>query len=288
MSVYEANIELTFPAHLPGIANTLENTPGVYIFFDKQHYPLYIGKSNQVKSRVLSHYREFGHVPRKTKLILQTDSIKHYPTAGSFTALFKEAELIKKFLPLYNKRLRQSKNYYTIKINTENKVEFCQGIDLGDLENHYGIFANLQSAKETLIQLTEKTPLCKQLCGLSSTAPCFSHQLNRCQRSCGAIDFKMRHRHLLETHLAELRLKHWPYPGHALAIKETHLPTDKTQYILLYQWCYLGLAEALSDIPALLQEKKQRKFDKNYYQLSVALFSQMDKYTSTLFPIDVS
>ena len=275
----------SFPEHLKSIAKKIDNGPGVYIFFDQKQYPLYIGKSNHVRSRLLSHFREFERDSRKTNLLLQTNTIVHYPTAGSFSALFKEAELIKQFLPLYNKRLRQSKNYYTIKINAKGKIEFCQSIDLEYLDSHYGIFLNLSSAKETLTSLAEYTPVCKYLCGLSNQAPCFQYQLKRCQKSCGDDNFVKHHPKLLQEYLAEIRLRQWPYPNQAIAIKEQDLPTKKVQYIVIYQWCYLGLANNMAEIEALLKQKSIRKFDKNFYQLCVALFYQTSKEALLLMPV---
>ena len=60
--------------------------------------------------------------------------------AGDYTALFREAELVKTYFPLYNRQLRRLKKYVTLKLTQHNKVEYARFIDLNCLENHYGIF----------------------------------------------------------------------------------------------------------------------------------------------------
>ena len=275
------------PAHLQAAIAQLDNGPGVYVFYNENNYPLYIGKSKQVKTRVLSHVREFGRHRRKTDLIRQTQTIIQYPTAGEFTALFKEAEMIKQFLPLYNKLLRKRKNYASITLNDQGQIAFSKGINVEELHTHYGVFSHLKEAKETLIALAEKTPICKKLCGLSQTAPCFNYQLKNCDYACQQENYAHIHADILKTTLAELSLKQWPYPQQAIAVKESNLQYPREQYIVIYLWCYLGTVDTRNDALILLKKKSLRQFDKNYYRLALALLNKTPPQALFYFSISI-
>ena len=55
-----------YPDHIDRASiDALPSKPGIYIFWDENDKPLYIGKSVNIRSRVLSHLRGAWHVPRR-------------------------------------------------------------------------------------------------------------------------------------------------------------------------------------------------------------------------------
>jgi excinuclease Cho len=66
---------------------------------------LYIGKSVDLRSRVLSHLRTVD----EARMLRQTLRISHIRTAGEIGALLLEASMIKQQQPLHNKKLRRSR-----------------------------------------------------------------------------------------------------------------------------------------------------------------------------------
>ena len=79
---------------------SLPQTTGVYIFFGEGNFPLYIGKSINIRSRVLSHLRN----PNEKKMIAQALKIDFIETAGEIGALLLESQMIKEHSPLFNRR----------------------------------------------------------------------------------------------------------------------------------------------------------------------------------------
>jgi excinuclease Cho len=69
----------------------LPNGSGVYIFKGQGTLPLYIGKSFNIRSRVLSHLR----TPDEASMIAQTRRINFIETAGELGALLLESRMIK-------------------------------------------------------------------------------------------------------------------------------------------------------------------------------------------------
>lgn len=92
-----------YPEHLRACLAPLPKGPGVYMFHGQsESLPLYIGKSVNIRSRVMAHFR----AQDEAKMLRQTRRISFIETAGELGALLLEAQLIKQQQPLFNKRLR--------------------------------------------------------------------------------------------------------------------------------------------------------------------------------------
>ncbi|NBX56199.1 MAG: hypothetical protein EBT70_14270, partial [Betaproteobacteria bacterium] len=78
---------------------------GVYVFRGEGALPLYIGKSVDLRARVLSHLRSAD----EAAMLAQSRRVDTYRTAGEIGALLLEAQWVKQHMPLYNIRLRRSR-----------------------------------------------------------------------------------------------------------------------------------------------------------------------------------
>ena len=103
---FEAAAIYEYPEHLRPWLEALPKLPGVYFFHgDSDAMPQYIGKSVNIRSRVLSHLR----TPAEAAMLRQSRRITWVCTAGELGALLLEARLIKEQQPLFNKRLRRNR-----------------------------------------------------------------------------------------------------------------------------------------------------------------------------------
>ena len=103
---FEAAAIYEYPEHLRPWLEALPKLPGVYQFHgESETLPLYIGKSVNIRSRVLSHLRTAD----EASMLRQARRISWQRTAGELGALLLEARLIKEQQPLFNKRLRRNK-----------------------------------------------------------------------------------------------------------------------------------------------------------------------------------
>ena len=76
-----------YPTHLREAIENLPQAPGVYMFHGEEgDLPLYIGKSVQLRSRVLSHLRSV----KEARMLRQTRRISHVRTVGEVGALLLE------------------------------------------------------------------------------------------------------------------------------------------------------------------------------------------------------
>ncbi len=93
---------------------------GVYQFLDENHNPLYIGKANNLRSRVRSYFRKDAHVQGRIKLLVaKAVDVQVIVTDNEAEALILENNLIKERKPRYNINLRDDKTYPYICIKKE-------------------------------------------------------------------------------------------------------------------------------------------------------------------------
>ena len=125
--------------------------------------PLYIGKSVNIRTRVMSHFR----AKDEARMLRQTTHISFVETAGELGALLTEARMIKEQQPLFNKRLRRSKQLCSLHIQ-EGKVAvaYAKEIDFSSTPGLFGLFANRTVALEKLRQLADEQKLCYGILGI--------------------------------------------------------------------------------------------------------------------------
>ncbi|MFX4316298.1 endonuclease, partial [Enterobacter sp. 63] len=88
---FEAAAIYEYPEHLRPWLEALPKQPGVYLFHgESDSLPLYIGKSVNIRSRVMSHFR----TPDEAAMLRQSRRVTFIRTAGELGALLLEARLI--------------------------------------------------------------------------------------------------------------------------------------------------------------------------------------------------
>jgi excinuclease ABC subunit C len=105
--------------YLKTLISVLPDRPGIYQFLDNSSTIIYIGKAKNLKKRVSSYFSK-QHDNRKTALLVRNISdIKHMVVETEQDALLLENNLIKKYQPRYNIRLKDDKSYPWICIKNE-------------------------------------------------------------------------------------------------------------------------------------------------------------------------
>lgn len=252
-----------YPEHLRQWLKEIPALPGVYVFHgESKTLPLYIGKSVNLRSRVLSHLR----TPDEASMLYQSKRISWTRTAGEVGALLLEAKMIKEHQPLFNKRLRRSRQLCSLLIpDNKPEVVYAREIDFAHQPGLYGLFANRRAALETLKSLADEHQLCYGLLGLESLTQgrgCFRSALHRCAGACCGKESVESHQHRLISALERLQLVCWPWEG-AIALKEES--ADLTQYHIIRNWMWLGSVTSLEDAGSL--SRQQAGFDHDGYKI---------------------
>jgi excinuclease ABC subunit C len=99
-----------------GWIDSIPNTIAIYMFA-KNIVPLYIGKSINLRTRLLSHLKASILSPKERAFISKSDTIFYKPLLSDLEALILEAHAIRQYKPQYNIVLKDDKNPLYIKIN---------------------------------------------------------------------------------------------------------------------------------------------------------------------------
>ncbi|SVD51580.1 uncharacterized protein METZ01_LOCUS404434, partial [marine metagenome] len=135
--------------------------PGVYIMKDAESVILYIGKSVNLNSRLATYFaRDQKNDPKTTALLQKVKGLEYILTDTDQEAVLLECQLIKKYKPRYNVRLKDDKNYPYIKIdiNEPFPLVYITRKIVNDGAAYYGPYADAASVRKTLSLLKRLFP----------------------------------------------------------------------------------------------------------------------------------
>lgn len=221
--------------------------PGVYQFHagGDPVLPLYVGKSINLRARVLSHLRD----PAEARMMAQVRRVSWTRTAGEIGALLLESRLIKATQPLYNQRLRRSRELLSWRWSDSPApgapllaLVGSREIDFARSDGLVGLFSSASSARGWLLQRAQAQRLCLVCLGLEAAAPrgCFGLQLGRCDGVCVGREPAAVHAARVRAALAPDQVQRWPFRG---AIGLVERDGDWTQTHVVRDWAYLHTSD---------------------------------------------
>ncbi|MCK5453608.1 MAG: GIY-YIG nuclease family protein, partial [Calditrichia bacterium] len=85
----------------------LTTQPGVYLFKNSEGKVLYVGKANNLRSRVRSYFQDSRNLDTKTLILVRRiEDLDTIIMDNEIEALMLESTLVKKYKPRYNISLR--------------------------------------------------------------------------------------------------------------------------------------------------------------------------------------
>jgi excinuclease ABC subunit C len=169
---------------------------GVYILKDKKGRSLYIGKAKNLRSRVFSYLHEGGDPerPHIAYLMKEVEDLDCFVTRSEREALVLENSLIKQKKPRYNIRLRDDKNYLSLRLDPREKfprLTLTRRV-LKDGALYYGPFASADALKKAKRLIHKVFPLrdcTDEKFRRHSARPCLSYYMGMCLGPCaGKVD----------------------------------------------------------------------------------------------------
>jgi len=267
----------SLPPHLdPNLLDDLPESAGVYLLYGEGDALLYIGKSLNLRKRVLSHFAADTREYKEMRLSQEVRRIDWQESVGELGALLLESRLIKQLQPIHNRRLRRASDLCAWQLRQVEADDFRPSlvggheVDLGRTNDLFGIFATQREATSTLRKIAEAYQLCQVVLGLEKPTqagrPCFAHQLGKCKGACIGKEAPGLHSARLMTALAKLKLKAWPYSG-PIGLVERDEFMGVEEIHLVDGWRYLGTAKCEADVHDLLAHPDQVQFDLDTYKL---------------------
>jgi len=134
----------------------LPDLPGIYQYFDDGGTIIYIGKAKNLKKRVSSYFIKTPENRKTALLVRNIADIRHMVVDSEEDALLLENNLIKKYKPRYNIRLKDDKTYPWICIKKERFPRvFKTRQVIRDGSEYFGPFTSWMTVT-TLLELFRK------------------------------------------------------------------------------------------------------------------------------------
>jgi DNA polymerase III subunit epsilon len=224
------------PAFDKDIFASLPSTAGVYFFHDENGNILYIGKSRDLRSRVLSHISNING-SRAIELRGSIVGISYEETGSELIALLLESDEIKKHMPPYNRAQRRT--LYKYGIYSFTSLGEYINLQIAKLtasgEPHY-VFSSFEEASAFMVNLCHKYSLCQKLCGLyHNQGACFHHSVGQCQGACIGEELPEDYNERVLKAISSLKL-----PGENMLIIDRGRDDDERSAILVENGHYIG------------------------------------------------
>ena len=179
--------------------------PGVYLFRDATGDVLYVGKAKSLRPRVRSYFQAGRGDTRSSipSLVERIADVEVIVTTTEVEALHLEQNLVKRYRPPFNVRLRDDKSFPYIAVTVEDdypRVMFTR-------ERHrrgvlyFGPYANAKKVRETLDVLNrvfQFRPCEGPKPGRHSGIPCLDFHIERCHAPCVEYISKTAYEQIIE------------------------------------------------------------------------------------------
>ncbi len=182
----------------------LPDRPGVYLMKDSRGDVLYVGKAQSLRNRVRSYWQKqspYGEAHRIRSVIDRVADVETTLTDSVSEALLLEANLIKRYQPRFNVRLKDDKSYPYIKITLADdfpRVERTRKL-INDGSRYFGPYASASSVDESMNLIRRLFPFRTCTIDISEgkralARPCLLYHIKRCQGPCIEVISKEAYR----------------------------------------------------------------------------------------------
>jgi DNA polymerase III subunit epsilon len=249
------NLAMKKPTLPIGLSNKqlerIPETPGVYVFYDAQGLALYVGKSVNLRDRVMSHFSGDWMSHTDMKISQQISDIETFKTETELEALLLESETIKRLHPVHNRLLRHKRQLVitTHNVNAKGYVQAeTQTVDriTPELLNETLVFhKSTKQAKNFLREMCTQFQLCPKMLGLEKgSGACFDYHLGKCEGACVNKENTLRYNIRMMEAFSRHKLKQWPFSS----------PIVIHNKLLIDKWC-------------IVTEDQEYNFDVDTYKI---------------------
>lgn len=163
-------------------------SPGIYVMRNSDNEVIYIGKAKNLRARVRSYFSGTDTRLQIEFLLNQVHSIDTVVTENERQALIMESDLIKKYRPHYNVRLKDDKAHLIVRVDLEAewpRLELVRRIE-DDGALYIGPYAFAYEIRGLLDVVRRTLPLrtCLDTTLRNRVRPCLEYQIKRCVAPC--------------------------------------------------------------------------------------------------------
>ncbi|MFQ6082663.1 MAG: excinuclease ABC subunit UvrC [Candidatus Aminicenantia bacterium] len=167
---------------------SLPDKPGVYLFKNKKGAVIYIGKARCLKDRIKSYFQEITLDSKTSYLLSEINDFEIVITDSEKEAFLLENNLVRKYQPKYNIRLKDDKSYPYVKITIQEnfpRILLTRQVEK-DGSKYFGPFAPAFQAKNTIHLMGKYFHIrkCNEPIPGKRKRPCLDYDMGLCSAPC--------------------------------------------------------------------------------------------------------
>ncbi len=164
----------------------LPYTPGVYYFHNEKGKVVYVGKANNIRYRVNSHFSNNSESRQKQNFMRHVYAISHQPCGTELIAHILESAEIKKRWPVFNSSQKRWEDIYGIFVYEDQRGYMRLAIDKNRKRlNPVYSFHYLADGHAMMRKLVKEYNLCPKLCFIQKdNIPCEGLKEETCRGAC--------------------------------------------------------------------------------------------------------
>jgi len=236
--------QATLPPLLPKkIVDGLSEKTGVYYFKNNKSEIIYVGKANNIKQRVLSHF--YDKSKKEVTMCLETANVTYIETGNELVALLLESAEIKKIFPKFNRAQRRAQESIGLfSYEDRNGIMHIAYNRIKLIASPLMKFHSTTEVRLFLEKLCEEYELCPKYCHLQSNVDsCFHYQIKKCRGICSEKEtIEIYNSRVIEA------MDSIKFQAENFIIKEQGRNSNEHAYILISNGIYKGFGYANKDI----------------------------------------
>ena len=235
------------------VVDNLPETHGVYYFKNEQKEVIYVGKANNIKQRVISHF--YDKKKKERTMCLETADITCTETGSEIVALLHESSEIKHFYPKFNRAQRRAGEAIGLFWYEDQKGILHLAYDRLKLTpNPFMKFYSMVECKSVLEKICEEFELCPKYCHLETHAnACFHFQIKKCKGICSEKETPEKYNKRVQKAVKSLGLQ-----TEKLVLKEKGRNDKELGFVLILNGIYQGFGYLNKDIKIQDPEEYER------------------------------
>jgi DNA polymerase-3 subunit epsilon len=218
------------------VIDKLPETFGVYYFKNLAKEVIYVGKANNIKQRVISHF--YDKKKKEQTMCLETADISFTRTGSELLALLLESSEIKHIYPKFNRAQRRAGEAIGLFSYEDQKGIIHLAYNRLKLApNAIMKYYSVAECRTHLESLCAEFELCPKYCHLqTNVSSCFQYQLKECKGICCDKE-------AVEHYNKRVReaLKSVGIGAENLVIKEKGRTTNEIGFVLILDGIYKGI-----------------------------------------------
>lgn len=222
----------------------LPYTPGVYYFHNEKGKIVYVGKANNIRYRVNSHFSNNSQSRQKQNFMRHVHAISFEPTGTELMACILESTEIKKRWPEFNSSQKRWEDVYGIFVYEDQNSYMRLAIDKNRKRlNPVYSFHYLVDGHAMIRKLIREFNLCPKLCFMQKDdQPCEGLKNESCSGACEQNESVEKYNKRVEKAIESLKTQP------SFAIFDKGVNGDDQSCILIAEGKFYGMGYIPADV----------------------------------------